>query len=131
MCNSFSPFPFKILRVRGWCDHTCWSILSSSSLFHPLTPPPSPFKILRVISYARLFFLPLPCFIPLYPLTLPLPLTPSPFKISAYLHLNSLIQLSTLTLLAKSNFYLIYDEVFRANQSFDEMKAQMKWALQT
>ena len=37
------------------------------------------------ITHARLFFLPLPCFIPLPPLTL----TPSPFKISPYLHLNS------------------------------------------
>ena len=50
------PPPFKILRVRGVVDYTCSSVLSSSSLFHPLNP-----------------------------------LTPLPFKISPYLHLNNWI----------------------------------------
>ena len=69
-----SPYPashFKILTVRRWWDYTCSSVLSSTSLLHPLTP----LTLQDLdgegdggITHDRLFFLPLPCFTPLTPL---------------------------------------------------------------
>ena len=67
-----------------------------------IPPPPHPQDLKgewgEGITDARLFFLPLPFFIPFSSHLHPLP---SPFKISPYLHLNSWsnswIQLSTLT----------------------------------
>ena len=60
-------------------------------------PPASPFKTLRVRGWGDYTCSPVlssfPCFIPLHPTY------PSSLKISPYLHLNSWIQLSTLTLL--------------------------------
>ena len=66
MCNS-SPYPSRSSGWEGWWDYACLSVLFSSSLLRPRTPnTPSP-------------------------LYRSLPLTPSPFKISSYFHLNSWI----------------------------------------
>ena len=102
MCN-FSPIiPLQDLEGEGdgGITHDRLSFFSSS-LLHPRTPlthQDLEGERSGGIIHARLFFFPLPCFIHLHPPPHIL-LTPSPFKISPYFHLNSWsnswIQLST------------------------------------
>ena len=74
-CVIPSPHPSRSWGWRRWWDYTCSSVLFTSSLLHPLTPPPPTHTHPSRSwgwegwwNYTCSFVLfPLPCFIPLHP----------------------------------------------------------------